>query len=344
MAYNIRNIPQTKLLWLYETMRTIRSFEERFMELLLKGRPVGTGHLSSGQEAVPTGICAHLSDGDYLASTHRGHGHCIAKGVDPKRMMAELYGRIDGTCKGKGGSMHIADFSKGMLGANGVVDSSIPLAVGAALSAKIQGKKSVAVAFFGDGGLNQGVLYESMNLAAIWGLAVLFVCENNRYAESTPIEYATSTKNPAERATGFNMPGVTVDGQDVFAVYDVAAQAVERARSGQGPTFMVADTYRYHGHYTADNPLRYRLKDEEERFKARDCLLNFRKRVIDEQVLDSNALDAIDRKIGTLMDAAVEFAEQSPYPPPSDLFKDVYVNYPYQTYERTTHQLHPSAQ
>ena len=197
-----------------------------------------------------------------MASTHRGHGHCIAKGVDPKLMMAELFGRATGTNKGKGGSMHIADMSRGMLGTNGVVAASVPLAVGAALTSSIKGTGQVAVAFFGDGGANQGVLHESMNLASIWSLPVVFVCENNQYAESTPVEYALSVENEADRAAAYGMPGETVDGMDVFAVYEATGRAVERARSGQGPSLLEFKTYRWNGHSLPDNPRRYRSGGE----------------------------------------------------------------------------------
>ena len=205
-------------------------------------------HSSAGQEAVPTGMCANLNDDDYIGSTHRGHGHCIAKGVDPKLMMAELFGRATGPNKGKGGSMHISDMSKGMLGTNGVVGASIPLAVGAGLTSKVLGLDRVAVAFFGDGASSQGVLHESMNLASVWKLPVIFLCENNGYAMSTPSEYAVSTTHVADRASGYDMPGIHVDGMDVFAVYDAGAQAVARARAGEGPSLIEAETYRYYGH------------------------------------------------------------------------------------------------
>ena len=226
------DLSRETLIKLYTTMATIRNFEERGIPETGQRAMSGSVHSSAGQEAVPTGVCAHLSDEDYIGSTHRGHGHCIAKGVDPKRMMAELFGRSTGTNKGKGGSMHIADMSKGMLGTNGVVAASVPLAVGAGLTSKLKNLGRVAVAFFGDGGANQGVLHESMNLASVWKLPVIFCCENNGYAESTPVEYALSTANVSDRAAGYDMPGINVDGMDVFAVYDAAGQAVARARAG----------------------------------------------------------------------------------------------------------------
>ena len=273
-------INREQLLQMYRTMQTIREFELRGTGEVAQRALTGAVHSSAGQEAVPTGICSHLTDKDYISSTHRGHGHCIAKGVDPKRMMAELFGKVTGTNKGKGGSMHIADMSRGMLGANGIVGASVPLSVGAALSATRKGEDNVAVAFFGDGATNQGVVHESMNLAAIWKLPVIFVCENNQYAESTPVEYATAIPNMADRAAAYGMPGVIVDGMDIFAVYDAAGEAIGRARSGQGPTLMECKTYRYYGHTSMDNPQSYRTKEEEEEWWERDPLKQFRERVI----------------------------------------------------------------
>ena len=233
-------IKKEKLVWIYETMCRIRFFEESMLEQTYKGNSMGVTHPSDGQEAVPTGICAHLTEKDWIGSTHRGHGHCIAKGLETDKMMAEIMGKYTGNCKGKGGSMHIADFSKGMLGANAIVGASIPLAVGAALTAKYQGKEkdSIGVAFFGDGASSQGVLHESMNLASIWKLPVIFACENNQYAEATPSWYAVSVEDIADRAASYNIPGVIVDGMDVFQVYEAAEEAVARARKGLGPTLL----------------------------------------------------------------------------------------------------------
>jgi pyruvate dehydrogenase E1 component alpha subunit len=286
-------------------------------------------HPSDGQEAVPTGICAHLTEKDWIGSTHRGHGHCIAKGLETKKMMAEIMGKFTGNCKGKGGSMHIADFSKGMLGANAIVGASIPLAVGAALTAKYQGKEkdSIGVAFFGDGASSQGVLHESMNLASIWKLPVIFACENNQYAEATPAWYAVSIEDIADRAASYNIPGVVVDGMDVFAVYDAAEQAVKRAREGKGPTFLEFKTYRYHGHFHADQPEKYRTSEEENLWKKRDCIINFEKRVIKQKLINKNRLDSIKKKIQKEIEDAVEFGLSSPLPPEETLYEDVYVNY-----------------
>ena len=320
---------ENKLEWIYETLNRIRFFEEAMLEQTYKGNSMGVTHPSDGQEAVPTGICAHLTEKDWIGSTHRGHGHCIAKGLETKKMMAEIMGKFTGNCKGKGGSMHIADFSKGMLGANAIVGASIPLAVGAALTAKYQGKEkdSIGVAFFGDGASSQGVLHESMNLASIWKLPVIFACENNQYAEATPAWYAVSIDDIADRAASYNIPGIIVDGMDVFAVYDAAEQAVKRAREGKGPTFLELKTYRYHGHFHADQPEKYRTSEEENSWKKRDCIINFEKRVIKQKLFSRKRLDAIKNKIQKEIEDAVEFGLTSPLPPEETLYEDVYVNY-----------------
>ena len=330
------DLSRETLLKLYTTMATIRNFEERGIPETGQRAMSASVHSSAGQEAVPTGICAHLSDDDYIASTHRGHGHCIAKGVDPKTMMAELFGRATGNNKGKGGSMHIADMSKGMLGTNGVVAASVPLAVGAALTSKLKNLGRVAVAFFGDGGANQGVLHESMNLASVWKLPVIFCCENNGYAESTPVEYALSTANVSDRAAGYNMPGINVDGMDVFAVYDAAEQAVARARAGEGPSLLECRTYRFYGHTVFDNPLSYRTKEEEDRWRARDPLKLFREAVIPLGEITLEELDQIDAEAAQLMEDAIKFADESPLPDPLEIYEDVYVSYPIELLKRGT--------
>ena len=322
------------LLKLYTTMVTIREFEERGIPETGQRRISASVHSSAGQEAVPTGVCAHLSDEDYIGSTHRGHGHCIAKGVEPRLMMAELFGRVTGPNKGKGGSMHIADMSKGMLGTNGVVAASVPLAVGAALTSKLKNLGRVAVAFFGDGGANQGVLHESMNLASVWKLPVIFCCENNQYAESTPVEYALSTAHVADRAVAYDMPGVHVDGMDVFTVYDAAEQAIARARAGEGPTLLECLTYRYYGHTVFDNPLSYRTKEEEEHWRGRDPIKQFRNTVLPQGDITAEELDQIDQEAVDMMEEAIKFADESPLPEAIDLYDDVYVNYPVEALKR----------
>ena len=324
------DISKEKLVWLYETMYRIRRFEETMLEQTFKGNAMGVTHSSDGQEAGPTGVCAHLTEKDWIGSTHRGHGHCIAKELDTKKMMAEIMGRATGHCKGKGGSMHIADFSKGMLGANAIVGASIPLAVGAALTAKYKGleKESIGVAFFGDGATSQGILHESMNLATVWKLPVIFVCENNHYAEATPVEYAVSIPDIADRASSYSMPGVVVDGMDVFAVYDAAGEAVKRARNGDGPTLLELKTYRYHGHFHADVPENYRTKEEESDWKDRDSIETFQDRVIKANQLTDKELKEIRDNIDNEMIEAVDFALNSPMPDMDELYKDVYVDYP----------------
>ena len=330
------DLSRETLLKLYTTMATIRNFEERGIPETGQRAMSASVHSSAGQEAVPTGICAHLSDEDYIGSTHRGHGHCIAKGVDPKTMMAELFGRATGNNKGKGGSMHIADMSKGMLGTNGVVAASVPLAVGAGLTSKLKNLGRVAVAFFGDGGANQGVLHESMNLASVWKLPVIFCCENNGYAESTPVEYALSTANVSDRAAGYNMPGINVDGMDVFAVYDAAGQAVARARAGEGPSLLECRTYRFYGHTVFDNPLSYRTKEEEDHWRARDPLKLFREAVLPLGDITLEELDQIDAEAAQLMEDAIKFADESPLPDPLEIYDDVYVSYPAELLKRGT--------
>jgi TPP-dependent pyruvate/acetoin dehydrogenase alpha subunit len=320
-------IPKEKLTWMYETMVLIRRFEEQAKREADQGRILGT-HSAIGEEAVPTGICAHLRDTDYVLGNHRSHHHCIAKGVGVNEMMAELLGKATGTNRGKGGTMHIADATKGMLGANGVVGSNIPVATGCALAAKVQGRDDVSVVFFGDGASSQGSLHESMNLASIWDLPVLFVCENNRYAESTPFEYAVAGQSVANRAAGYAMPGVTVDGQDVMEMYEVAGEAVARARRGEGPTLIEAQTYRYFGHYGADNPLGYRTEEEEAYYKGRDCIITAAKFLLESGTMTQDQLDSIDADAIAKVEAASKFAMESPYPDPSEILTDVYIKYP----------------
>jgi len=306
--------------WLYRRMVLIRRFEERIDALRQSGALQGSAHLSIGQESVAAGVCARLNRDDYVASTHRGHGHAIAKGVDVARMMAELFGRETGTNRGKGGSMHIADASVGMLGATGVVGAGIPIALGAALSASRRRSGQVAVAFFGDGAMGQGVVYECLNMSAIWKLPLVFVCENNLYAESTPAEYALGSTDLAPRAEPFGVPACAVDGQDVVAVYDETGRAVERARAGGGPTFLECKTYRYHGHYLGDDPRRYRTAEEEAHYRARDCIERF----AEVSSLPPDELLGMDAEAVRAVDAAAAFAERSAPPSVSELTTDVY--------------------
>jgi pyruvate dehydrogenase E1 component alpha subunit len=310
---------------MYEHMTLIREFEERLKWLVETGVPVGAVHYYTGQEACAAGVCAALEPGDWIASTHRGHGHCIAKGVEVHRMMAELYGKATGCNRGKGGSMHITDVRVGMLGVNPIVGMGVTHAVGAALSAKVRKTSQVAIAFFGEGAASIGAVHEAMNLAAIWKLPVVFVCENNGYAQATPVEYAVSVPRIADRAAAYSMPGVTVDGQDVIVVWEAAVVAVERARRGEGPSLVECMTYRYYGHHQGDDALRYRTREEEESARARDCIQRFRKQVLDQGLLRSEELDTLDARNRKKMDEAVAFAESSPLPQPAELLTDVYV-------------------
>ena len=314
-----------RALSLYRRMALIREFEERLKSLVERGVPVGAVHFYTGQEAVAAGVCEVLAQGDWIASTHRGHGHCLAKGVDPRPMMAELYGKVTGTNRGKGGSMHITDISKGVLGVNPIVGMGVPHAVGAALSARVRGTSEIAVAFFGEGATSMGVVHEAMNLASIWRLGVVFVCENNGYAQATPVEYAVAADRIADRAAAYRMPGETVDGQDVREVFRAASAAVERARAGGGPTLLECLTYRYYGHHQGDDPLRYRTAGEEQAARARDCLLLARRWILDEGLADPAALAAVDEEVRREIDEAVAFAESSPLPGPHELLTDVYV-------------------
>lgn len=312
---------------MYERMRLIRTFEDQVADLFAAGRLPGFVHLYAGEEAIAVGVAAHLGADDYLTSTHRGHGHSIAKGVDVRAMMAELFGKRTGTCKGKGGSMHIADVDLGMLGANGIVGGGGPLACGAGLTLKTLGRPGVVVSFFGDGGAEQGTMHEAMNLAAIWKLPVVFVCENNLFAESTPWTYHASARNLADRAAAYGMPGALVDGHDVFAVFEAAGEAVARARRGEGPSLIEARGFRYYGHFQGD-PLTYRTAEQESEWRAKDPLVLFRTRVLEQGLVTAEELAAIDDAARQRVAEAVAFAEDSPYPEPSELLDDVYVRYP----------------
>ena len=316
-----------QLLRAYRRMKTIREFEERLHKEIMTGEIAGFTHLYSGQEAVAVGVCEHLDAEDLIVSTHRGHGHCIAKGCDVKGMMAEIYGRATGLGKGKGGSMHIADFDKGMLGANGIVGAGAPLAVGAALSAKLDGKGRVAVTFGGDGSVNQGAVFEAMNLAVVLKLPVIFVVENNGYSEHTGADYAVGSKDIAARAAGFGMKSLKADGSDYFAVWDAMAELVDHARAGKGPCAVEFKTTRFFGHFEGD-PQKYRARDEVKRHRAEmDCLKIFRERVTGAGLLDEKSLDAIDADVLRLIDEAVSEARAAPPPAPGEILTDVYVAY-----------------
>jgi pyruvate dehydrogenase E1 component alpha subunit len=319
------DLTREQLLDAYRTLRMIRSFEDKLDELVKLGKLGGFLHLYAGEEAVATGVCSHLGDGDVVCSTHRGHGHCIAKGVDVDGMMAELFGRSTGVCKGKGGSMHIADVDKGMLGANGIVGAGIPLATGAALSAKLKKTGGVAVAFFGDGASNQGQFHESLTMASNWKLPVVYVVENNGFGEFTPTDFVVPVKDIAERAAAYAMRSEIADGMDFFDVYAKAGQAIAAARAGEGPTLLECKTYRFRGHFVGD-PLVYRSKQESEDWiQNRDPLPTFEARVVEAGLVEADALRRIDGEVSEALEAAVAAAEAAPLPRPEDVLDDVYV-------------------
>lgn len=315
------------LLQCYRTMRTIREFEERLHVDFARGDIPGFVHLYAGEEATAVGIMSHLGDGDRIASTHRGHGHCIAKGVDVASMMKEIYGRKGGSCNGKGGSMHIADLSKGMMGANGILGAGAPLVCGAALAAKYRKSGEVAVCFVGDGASNQGTFLESLNLAAVWNLPVLFVVENNGYAEATSRDYATAVESYVDRAAGFGIPGVAVDGTDFFAVHEAAGEIIKRAREGGGPALLECRMVRFYGHFEGDAQT-YRAAGELDDIRAnRDCLKKFAAAVTGAGVLEAGELQAVDHEVLGLIEDAVKQAKAAPLPTAADLLTDVYVKY-----------------
>ena len=311
----------------YRVMKTIREFEERVHVDFEAGLLPGFVHLYAGEEAIAAGVCLHLGTEDRIASTHRGHGHCIAKGCDVHGMMSEIRGKRSGLCAGKGGSMHIADMDRGMMGANGIVGGSLPLVCGAALAAKTLGTKNVAVGFVGDGGANQGTTFESLNLASVWQLPCIFVVENNGYAEATSAKYSIACDDVADRAGGFNMPGLVVDGHDFFNVYEVAGEAVQRAREGGGPTLIECKVNRYYGHFEGDAQT-YRGPNEVKDLRARkDCIKNFSRRATSAGLVSEEELSAIDEEVATLIEDAVVQAQAAPKPAPEDLLTTVYASY-----------------
>lgn len=318
-------IPQDKLDFMLERMLKIRRFEERLKEVHQRHVP-GLVHLYIGEEAVAVGVCAHLTDRDILTSTHRGHGHTIAKGASLKHMMAELFAKETGLCRGKGGSMHVADASLGILGANGIVSGGVTLATGAGLAAQMKGDDSVSVCFFGDGAANQGGIYESLNLASAWKLPVIFVCENNLYHEFSPSGPVTAG-SVAERAAGFDLPGLVVDGMDVRAVYQVAEAAVERARRGEGPTLIEAKTYRFEGHDEGEFALigtTYRTEEELAEWLARDPINLFQSWLLENGHKTLADIDTLEKQIKQALDEAVAFAESSAWPDPAQALEDIF--------------------
>ena len=313
-----------KMIEVYRKMLEIRRFEEKVYDLYGENLVPGTIHLYAGQEAVAAGVCANLRSDDYITSTHRGHGHCIAKGAQLKRVMAEILGKKTGYCSGKGGSMHIADFSIGMLGATAVVGAGLPIAAGAGLSIRLRKTDQVVACFFGEGASNQGTFHEGINMAAIWKLPVLFVCENNLYAMGTRQSRVMAIENVADRATAYGIPGVVVDGNDVMAVYEAAREAVERARSGKGPTLMECKTYRHKGHSRFD-PAAYRPKEEVEEWLKREPVTRFKARLLEMKTLTEEEADKIEQEVVAAVEDAVRFALESPYPAPEEALEHVYI-------------------
>jgi TPP-dependent pyruvate/acetoin dehydrogenase alpha subunit len=313
-----------QLVELFRKMLLIRRFDEQARDLYMRDMIRGSTHTYTGEEAIAVGACAALRQDDLITSTHRGHGHCLAKGGDPKAMMAELLGRATGTCKGKGGSMHIADFSLGILGANGIVGGGIGIATGAAYGLQYRDLDRVVICFFGDGAINQGVFYEAANMAALWSLPVVYLCEENRYAEFSPSAPMMSVDDLVVRASAFDMPGESVDGNDVLAVYETTGQAVARARRGDGPTLIIARTYRLEGH-TIGDPLTYRPEGEAETWWEREPIGRFRQVLEGEGILTEEEADSVEAAARAEIEAAVEFALKSPPPSVDELLRDVTV-------------------
>jgi acetoin:2,6-dichlorophenolindophenol oxidoreductase subunit alpha len=316
-------LPADRLLAIYRSMLLIRQFEEQVRRLAAAGAVPGLVHLCAGQEATAVGVCAALAPDDVIASSHRGHGHCLAKGADPARLMAEILGRQAGYCRGRSGSLHVSDAANFNLGTNGIVGGGVPLATGAALSAKVRGTGQVAVCFFGDGALNQGIVFEAMNMAAIWALPVLFVCENNGYGEYTAIADVAAGASLTGRGTVFDIPSPMIDGMDVVAVHDAAAAAVARARSGGGPSFLVCNTWRYGGHHAGDKQ-GYKDREEVAAWEAKDPILRLARELTQAGIADQTALDDIARSIDVEVKTAVDFAKASPEPDVADLRSRVF--------------------
>ena len=319
------DLTNEKIIEMYKTMKRIREFETNASRLFAEGSIPGFVHLYLGEEAVATGVCATLNNDDFITSTHRGHGHIIAKGGDTKYMMAELFGKETGYCKGKGGSMHIADATKGILGANGIVGAGQNIAVGAGLSAKYRKSGQVCACFFGDGSTNQGTFHESINLASIWKLPVVFVCENNLYGISMSQARHQAIQDVADRAVSYNIPGIVVDGNDVFAVYEAVVEAVARARSGQGPTLIECKTYRHKGHFEGD-PTTYRASEEVQEWMAKDPLPRIVAYLLDNDIVTEEELKKIDDEIVNEIADAIKFAEDSPVPSLESIVQDIYTD------------------
>ncbi len=314
------------LIVMYEKMLMIRKFEEKVEELHIKGILPGLKHLYIGEEAVAVGVISSLNESDFIMSTHRGHGHCIAKGADIKKMMAELFGKKTGYCHGKGGSMHISDFDIGVLGADGIVGANIPIVGGAALAAKMRGTSQVMVSFFGEAAVNTGIFNEGVNLAAVWKVPAIFVCENNLYAISVAQQRSTVIQDVAKRAAGYGIPGITVDGMDVVKVYEAANKAIKRARNGGGPTLIECKTYRFRGHYAGegDRERTYRSSEEVQEWMKRCPIKNFKSQLITKGILTEQRSADIEKNIILEIEGAVKFGQESSYPEPEEALEDLY--------------------
>jgi len=314
------------LVKMYRKMLLIRSFDSHAKDLVLRGKIPGGMHSYIGEEAVAVGVCEAIREDDYVYGTHRAHGHCIAKGLSVREMMAELFGKKTGYCKGKGGTMHLAYPRLGMLGANGMVGGGLPLSVGAGLSIKLRGTDQVCVSFFGDGAVAQGVFHEALNLASLWRLPVVFVCENNLYSEGTYISRYLSAKCIADFASPYRMPGVSLDGNDVIAVYENAVESVKRAREGEGPTLMECVTYRWEGHQTGDPWWTYRSKEEVEEWKMKCPIKRLRAKLLEEGILSDQEVMKIDMEVEHEIEEAARFAEESPWPDLEDALRDIFAS------------------
>jgi pyruvate dehydrogenase E1 component alpha subunit len=319
----VANLPRELLVDMLQKMFEIRFFEEKVYELYGQNLVPGTIHLYAGEEAVAVGVCESLRKDDLITSTHRGHGHCIAKGADLKRIMAEILGKKAGYCKGKGGSMHIADFSVGMLGATAVVGAGLPIAVGAGLSIKLRRKDRVVACFFGEGASNQGTFHESLNLASAWSLPVIFVCENNLYAMGTRQTRIMKLQNVADRGVAYGIPGQIIDGNDVLDVYQAACKAVQSARNGEGPTLIECKTYRHKGHSRVDSA-KYRAKEEVQEWLAKDPIKRLRERMLRDNTLSQEEVERMEKRASAEVEEAARFALGSPYPAPEEALEDVY--------------------
>ena len=312
-----------RMFYVLKTMIRIRKFEEKALQLFEENKLRGSVHLCIGQEAIPAAACALLREQDYITSTHRGHGHCIAKGAELGRAMAELMGKATGYCKGKGGSMHIADVTQGNLGANAIVGAGIPIAVGGALAAKLRGTDQVAICFFGDGASNQGTFHEGLNLASVWKLPVVFICENNGFGISVPVRQSTSVKDISVRGKGYDIPGITIDGNDVFAVDQAVSAAIFRARQGEGPSLIECKTYRWLGHWTGD-PQVYRTREEVDAWKQKCPISRLKQHLLKQGSASEEELKLLERQAAAEVEAAAAFALSSPDPDPATVMEDVF--------------------